>query len=234
MPFTVSPRRFSAAALAVSTMLLTACGTLTTVPIGDDARARIHVVSINPSVTLPAEMTFMGTGQGAALLLGGPLVGTLIASKTAETPKAELAAAMQANHIVLGDILAAEFAKQASHDAGTIQFVVGTAPADAQVELSVVSYGISQAHPLGSALYPLINVNAVMKTPDGRVVWQASEFAGPHNPDNKVGHTYDEYVKDPELLRQGFVTGSDIAAHLLAENLMGREKQAQNIPGTQR
>jgi hypothetical protein len=73
-----------------------------------------------------------------------------------------------------------------------------------------------------------------MKTPDGRVVWQASEFAGPHNSDNKVGHTYDEYAKDPELLRQVFVTGSDIASHLLAENLMGREKQTQNIPGTQR
>ena len=233
MPIPASTHRLAATALAASTLLLTACGTLTTVPIGDDARAHIHVVSIDPAVKLPAEITFMGTGQGAALLLGGPLVGTLIANKTAAGPKAELAAAMQANHIVLGDILAAEFATKASEGAGTIKFVVGDAPADAHVELSVVAYGISQAQPLGSALYPLVNVSAVMKTPDGQVVWQATEFAGPHNQDNKVGHTYDEYVKDPELLRQGFVTGSDIASRLLAENFLGHEK-AQNVPGIQR
>jgi len=225
--------RLSAAALFASTLLLTACATVTTVPIAEDARAHIHVVSVNASVNLPTDMTFMGKGQGTALLLGGPLLGTLIASKTAEAPKAELIASMQANHIVLADIVAAEFAKEASKKAGAIQFVVGDAPADARVELSVISYGVAQSQPLGSALYPLLNVSAVMKTPDGRVVWQASEFAGPHNADNKVGHTYDEYAKDPELLRQAFVTGSDIASRMLADNLMGREA-VQGVPGVQR
>jgi len=233
MPPSVSFQRLSAAALAASALLLTACGTVTTIPIAEDARAHIHVVSVNPNVKLPAEMTFMGTGQGTALLLGGPLLGSIIANKTAEAPKAELLASMQANHIVVADIVATEFAKEASKSAGAIQFVVGNAPADAQVELNIISYGIAQAQPLGAALYPLVSVSAVMKTPDGRVVWQASEFAGPHHADNKVGHTYDEYVKDPELLRQGFVTGSDIASRMLADNLMGREA-VQGVPGVQR
>jgi len=234
MPSSNSIRRLSAVSLAASAVLLSACGMVPTVPIGDDARSHIHVVSVDPAVKLPPEMVFMGAGQGTAIILGGPLVGALIASKTAEAPKAALSAAMQTNHIVLGDIVAAEFAKQASEDAKTIQFVVGEGPADARVELSVVAYGISQAQPLGSTLYPTLSVTAVMKASNGQVLWQASEVAGVHNSDNKVGHTYDEYIKDPELLRQAFTTGSDIASRMLAENLMGREKVAQNVPGTQR
>lgn len=233
MPSSASPARLAAAALATSTLLLTACGTLSTVPIGDEARARLHVVSIDPAVKLPAELTYLGRAQGTALILGGPLVGALIAADSASAPKAQLAAELQANHILLGDILAAEFAKQATADAGSIRFVVGDAPADARLELSVNAYGVMQAQPLGTTLYPMLNVNAVLKASDGRVLWQATEIAGAHHRDNKVGHTYEEYVKDPQLLRQVLVAGSDIASHMLAENLMGREA-AQDVPGIQR
>lgn len=111
-----------------------------TIPITDDARSHLRVVSVNPVVKLPDEMTYMGPGQAAALMLGGPLVGSLIANNSAAAPKAQLAGEMQAGHIVLGDIVAAEFAKQATDNAGPTKFVVGTAPADAPVELSVNAY----------------------------------------------------------------------------------------------
>ena len=224
--------RIASSVLAASTLLLAGCGTVGTVPIADDARAHLHVVSINPSVKLPDEMTYIGPGQAAALMLGGPLVGGLIASSSAATPKTQLTTEMQASHIALGEIVAAEFAKQATDSAGPTKFVVGTAPADAQVELSVNAYGVMHAQPFGTTLYPLVNISAVMKTPDGRVVWQATEIAGPLARDNKQGYTFDEYAKDPELLRQVFVAGSDIASRLLADNLMGRQKP-QNVPGIQ-
>ena len=224
--------RLAATALAVSTLLLAGCGTVGTIPIADDARSHLRVVSVNPVVKLPDEMTYMGPGQAAALMLGGPLVGGLIANNSAAAPKAQLAGEMQAGHIVLGDIVAAEFAKQATDNAGPTKFVVGMTPADAQVELSVNAYGVMHAQPFGSTLYPLVNVSAVMKTPDGRVVWQATEIAGPLARENKQGYTFDEYAKDPELLRQVLVAGSDIVSRMLADNLMGRQKP-QNVPGIQ-
>lgn len=88
------------------------------------------------------------------------------------------------------------------------------------------------AQPFGSTLYPLVNVSAVMKTPDGRVVWQATEIAGPLARENRQGYTFDEYARDPELLRQVLVAGSDIVSRMLADNLMGRQKP-QNVPGIQ-
>ena len=228
------PKSFSRLAilvLAAASPLLTACGSIPTVPIAEDARARIHVVSVNPVVKLPPDLTFLGQGQGAALMLGGPIVGALIANSTASVPKAQLTAEMQTHHILLGDIVAAEFSKQAN--AGSpMRFVVGTAPADAEVQLVVNAYGVAQAHGFGSTLYPLINLSAVMKSPDGTVLWQAMDIVGPLNRDNRDGHTFEDYVKDPELLRQAFVAGSDIVSHMLTQNLMGLEKP-QNVPGIQ-
>lgn len=221
----------TAIGLASLATLLTACGTISTIPIAESVRSRIHVVSVDSDVKLPPEMTFMDQGQGAALMLGGPIIGSLIANNSASTPKAQLSAEMQANHIVLGDILAAEFAKQASANS-TMKFVVNDATADARVHLIVNAYGVMQAQPFGSTLYPLINVSAVMKAPDGTVIWQAMEVAGPHHRDNNEGHTYEDYTKDPELLRQVLISCSGIASRMLANNLMGQEK-AQNSPGIQ-
>ncbi len=232
MSFAVPLHRLAVLALAASPLLLVGCGTVGTIPIGDDARAHLHVVSVSPVVKLPDEMTYMGPGQAAALVLGGPLVGGLIANNSAATPKAQLAGEMQASHIVLGDIVAAEFARQATDNAGPTRFVVGSAPADAQVELSVNAYGVMHAQPFGSTLYPLVNVTAIMKAPDGRILWQATEIAGPLARDNKQGYTFEEYAKDPELLRQVLVAGSDIASRMLADNLMGRQKP-QGTPGIQ-
>lgn len=221
-----------ASCVPFSALLLAACGTVGTVPIADDARARIHVVSVNPVVKLPKEITYMGPGQAAALMLGGPLVGGLIANSTATTPKAALAAELDASHIAVGDIVAAEFAKKAG-ESTNMKFLVDAAPADAQVELWVNAYGIMHAQPFGSTLYPMLNVSAVMRTPDGKVIWQASDIVGPLHSENKQGHTIDEYAKDPELLRQAFTVGSDIVSHMLADNFMGRERP-QDVPGIQK
>lgn len=226
---TLSSTRLLACGLALST--LAACGTVGTVPIADDARASLHVVSVNPVVKLPKDITYLGPKEMAAMVLGGPIVGGVIANGTAAGPKAALLAELDANRIAVGDIVAAEFAKQAS-GATNLTFVVDARPADAQVELWVNAYGIMHAQPFGSTLYPMLNVSAVMRAPDGKVLWQATDIVGAMNPENKQGHTIEDYAKDPELLRQAFTAGGDLVAHKLADNFMGRGKP-QNVPGIQ-
>ena len=101
---------------------------------------------------------------------------------------------------------------------------MGGAPADAQVDLTVNAYGIAHAHSLGSTLYPIVNLSATMKAPDGKVIWQATHVASAQSLENQDGHSLEDFLKDPELLRQAFVKGSDIVSHVMAEDLVAEPK----------
>jgi len=226
MPIRFFARRTTIASLIAVASSLTAC-VAPPVAITPAAKAAIHTVRVNPVVKLPPEMMYMGPAQGAVMLLAGPLLGPQLASSTGTSAKAQLAAEMQANHIDVGEIVAAEFAKQAS--AGTsVNFVVGSAPADAQVDLVVNVYGIGQAHALGSTLYPVVNLSVTMKAADGSVIWQATHVAGAQNVENKDGHTLEEFVGSPELLRQAFVNGSDIVSRVMVQDFLATP---QSRPG---
>ncbi len=215
-------RRAATLGLMAAASSLTAC-VVPPVAITPTAKATIHTVRVNPIVKLPLEMVYMGPAEGVAMLVAGPLLGQLAASSTGTSARAQLASEMQANHIDVGDIVASEFAKQAS--AGTsINFVVGTAPADAQVDLVVNVYGIAHAHTLGSTLYPIVNLSVMMKAPDGTVLWQATHVASAQNVENKEGHTLEEFLNEPELLRQSFVNGADIVSRVMVQDLVSVPK----------
>ena len=156
-------------------------------------------------------------------MLSGPLVGEQVASAVGKDTTTQLLAEMHANHIDIGDIVAAEFAKQAS-SGSTIIFVVGSAPADAEIDLTVNAYGIAHAHALGTTLYPIVNLSATMKTPEGTVIWQASHVASAQNAENQEGHTLEDYLGDPELLRRAFIAGSDIVSRVMVQDLISVPK----------
>ncbi len=187
------------------------------------ARTAIRTVRVNPVVKLPADMLYRGQKEGVAMLMSGPLVGAQVASALGKDTTTQLVAEMRANHIDLGEIVAVEFARQAS-SGSPITFVVGSSPADAQVDLTVNEYGIAHAHVLGSTLYPIVSLSATMKTPEGTVVWQASHVASAQNAENQEGHALEDYLRDPELLRQAFVTGSDIVARVMVQDLVSVPK----------
>jgi len=212
-------RAGTAGALAAS-LLLAACAN-SPVAMNDNVRSSVHTVSIDPDVTLPADMYYQGPGQAGMMMLG--VVGALAAQGTAATPKARIHAVMDANHISVQDIVAAEFAKQAGA-ATKMKFAVGNEPADARVKLVVNLYGISQSQGFGTTLYPMFNITATMTKPDGTVLWKDTDYVTALNGDNKEGHTIEEYLKDPELIRKSFTNGSDIVGRMLASNLAGSQK----------
>ena len=187
------------------------------------SKAAIHTVRVNPVVQLPPEMVYLGRAEGVAMLAAGPLLGQKVASSMDAGVKAQLAAEMAANHIDVGDILASEFATQASAGA-PIRFVVGAAPADAQVDLVVNAYGLAHSNVLGSTLYPIVNLSVTMKATDGSVIWQATHVASAQNAENTGGHTLEEFLQRPELLRQSFVDGSDIVSRVMVQDLVSVPK----------
>ncbi|MFL6678139.1 MAG: hypothetical protein ACJ8IK_07345 [Burkholderiaceae bacterium] len=97
-------------------------------------------------------------------------------------------------------------------------------PADAQVDLTVNAYGIAHAHVLSTTLYPVISLSVTMRTPDGKVIWQASHVGGRQNAENDEGHTLEDYLRDPELLRRAFTTGSDIVSRVMVQDLVSVPK----------
>src|SRR5471032_1313465 len=169
--------------LLAAASLMTAC-VAPPVAMAPTAKAGIHTVRVNPVVKLPADMLYIDRAEGIAMMLSGPLLAAQAASATGADVKAQLAAEMQANHIELGDIVAAEFTKHANSGA-PITFVLGSAPADAQVDLTVIVYGIAHAHGLGTTLYPVVGLSATMKTPDGKVIWQATHVASAQSLENQ-------------------------------------------------
>ena len=218
-----SPRSaIGASCLLATALLMTAC-VAPPVAMAPTARTAIHVVRVNPVVQLPADMLYRGQKEGVAMMLAGPLVGAQVASAVGKDTTTQLVAEMRANHIDLGEIVAAEFAKQASSGA-PITFVVGSSPADAQVDLTVNVYGIAHAHALGTTLYPIVSLSATMKTPDGTVIWQASHVASAQNAENQEGHALEDYLRDPELLRRAFITGSDIVSRVMVQDLISVPK----------
>jgi hypothetical protein len=227
-----TPFRLFLALPALTTLILAGCAAgVQNVAIDEGVRAQIHTVRINPVVAMPEAIGFYGQSQGIAALAAGPFAG-LLDDKLSAEPKARLTSEIQQNHIDVPAMVAASFAQRASAEAG-MQFAVGGAPADAQLDLTVNRYGFATAHPGAATLYPVMAVSAVMKNARGEVVWQGSDLMSALNPDNKVGHPLAALLDDPEQVRHALATGSDLVAVMLTHNLMGLEK-AQNVPGIQK
>ena len=202
-----------------------------TIAIDEGQKARIKTVAVNPTVKLPASIELQGQGQGVAALIAGPFE-ALVDDRISAKPRGQLMDAMHKIDLDVAGIVAAEFAKEMSTRSG-IAFATASAGTDAQVELSVNRYGLGRAQPVGSTLYPFFDVTAVMKTRDGKIVWQATERLISLDGDNKVGHSLEEYLANPEFLRLAMVTGSDLVSDMFAKNFLGLEP-VQNVPGIQK
>lgn len=198
----------------VMAVLLSACASnpSTTMSAGD--RAAIKTVKINPAVQLPEKMFYHGRGQSIAMV--GGAIGGAIAAATAAGPSEQIVAKMSASKISVPDILKTEF-KRATESTG-LTVVDPAAASDAEITLQVNVYGLGQSNGF-SSLYPMMNVSAVMKKNDGSIAWQKTDYASPLNSDNKTGKEFDDYMGDPELLRNAMTTISSIVSKMLTDDL---------------
>lgn len=210
----------AATAVVVSISLLLAACANAPVAMNDNVRAGVHTVSVDPDVKLLPDMYYQGPGQAGMMMLG--VVGALAAQGIAATPKARLHAVMDEHHISVPEIVAAEFARQANA-ATTMKLAVGNEPADARISLVVNMYGLVQSQGFGSTLYPTMNITATLTKADGTVLWKDTDFVTALNSENKEGHTIEDYLKDPELIRRAFTSGTDLVVRTLATDLAGKK-----------
>lgn len=125
---------------------------------------------------------------------------------------------MQENKISFPDILKEEF-KDALQKSTTIKVVENASDAQADVHLKVNIYGLSQSHGFSKTLYPMINITAVIKKPDGSTVWKNTDYINPQNSENSTGYTMNEYLSKPENLREVWKNISAIVSRSILSDL---------------
>lgn len=192
-------------------LLLTACGGVPTVSLSSTDRAQLRTIAVKPEVTMPQEMFFQGRAQSMGAAFG--VLGALATQGAPNEPKEQVPLIMKKNGIELPAILRAEVEK--AIQASSLRVAAPGSKADAELAMQVSLYGYGQKNGLSNTVYPMLNVTASMKTPDGRVIWQKADYITALNGDNNVGYDYEQFVEKPERLRETLTKVSAMVARLL-------------------
>lgn len=204
--------------IAAVSLFLVGCATSPTVQLSESDKSAVKTVTIAPVVSMPKEMFFSGRAQAVSAGVGGALGAIIGGALAKKEPQGQLAAVMEAKAISIPEIVKAEFGNQLINS-GRMRIVPDKANADGEVSLAVNMYGLGQTQGLSSLLYPVINVTATLTRSDGSVAWRRTDFVTPHNSNNKIGKTFQEYMADPELLKATFINVSDIVSRMIVEKL---------------
>lgn len=204
-------------------------------------RSQIHTVKVLAVVWNPKEMTYIGREQAWAAAVGaGAGVGVGMAAGASRLTRAALGGAgfaaglaagnlasmstvdailynMEAADINLGELLKKSFEEQLNAT-GRFKIVGENESADAQVVLTVRSWGFALTQGFSSVVYPIIGVSGAMKRGD-EVVWQYSETITALNSANIYGYTPLRYRTEPELVRTALTGISTIVDSYLIKDL---------------
>jgi len=205
-----------AAVLMVGVAVVSGCAGLSSVDMSSTDRAQVKTIKLRADSKMPEDMFFQGRAQSVSAAFG--LVGALVGEAMSSDPKAQIIATMKKNNIDLPTILQAEFAK-AMQAQKEFRVVDGQSSPDAEMVLFVNTYGLGQTQGFSSLLYPLMNVSASLRTPDGTVIWQKTDYVTPQNKENTGGHEFEEYIGKPETLRGTWSNASGIVSRMLVREL---------------
>lgn len=207
-------------------IMATGCVGLSSIKMREADRAQIKTVKIRVDSNMP-DMSFHHKPE--SLFFIGGWVGELTKLSTSNGPKAQTLASMKSNTIDIPTIVQSEFSR-AMQTQREFQVVESSMPADAEMVLFVNSYGLGQEVEFSSILYPLLNLSASLKRPDGTVVWQRTDHIGGHlrhsghpDPENFVAYMFNDYIEKPDRLRQTWSNAAEIVSRKLVGELASRE-----------
>lgn len=101
---------------------------------------------------------------------------------------------------------------------GRFKIAGANEPADAEVQLTVISWGFSLTQGFSSVEYPIIGVNGAMKRGD-EWVWQYKQTITAVNGENVYGYTPLSYRTEPEVLRGALMGIAKIVDGYLVRDL---------------
>ncbi|SNS63953.1 MULTISPECIES: hypothetical protein [Pseudomonas] len=225
--------------LLLAVLLFTGC---TNQKFKQEYRSQINTVKVLPVLWKPTEISYLGREQALGAALGaGVGAGIGMASgasnlATSALSGAGFAAGMQAGKLAsmstvdailynmessdidLGELVKNSFEEQLAAK-NHFKVVDDTVQADAEIQLTVTSWGFSLTQGFSSVVYPTIIVTGVM-TRGNELIWQRSEPITAFNGANTYGYTPLRYRTEPELIRTALTGIAQIVDRYLVEDLM--------------
>ena len=174
----------------------------------------IRSVSINKQVKMPDDFLYMGPAQawGAA----GGLLGAVAGQSDARSAKAQIKSALQENHIDLEQIsreqLEAELLKS------NLFSSIAPEGGDAEFRLEVRLWGFVQKNTFSAHLKPTLSITGSLVNLNGTVLWQKYDYITAFN-DQTPEHTIEEYLRNPQLIREAFDTSAKIISEGLVKDI---------------
>lgn len=180
-------------------------------------RESIRTVSINKNIKIPDEIYYYGLGHGVGGALSG-LIGQAIADVAAQGTKAQIKTAMQEGHIDLAQIVREQFETELV--AARIFPSIIPEGGDAEVRLEIGMFGFAQIFGdiLSNQMKPMLTINGSLVRTDGTIIWKKSSYvinATKQTP----SHTLEEYLQNPQLMREAFTVAAKIASAELVKHM---------------
>ena len=195
--------------------LLSTFGCAPSVTLKKDTLLSNQPVSISKNVSLPETMFYQGRKE--SILAGFGLFGILVAESGIKETSGIIKYVMNKFDIDIAQIVRGEFEQQLRNTNlfSMIQTDRGNCP---ELKLTIKVYGFGQPQGLSSQLKPLLGVAGELASPDGSVLWKKYDYVS--NLNRKTpSHTLEEYLNDPELIREAFNTASQIVVSSLIDHM---------------
>jgi hypothetical protein len=186
-------------------------------------KTNVQPVLISKEVPLPT-MYYQGFGDvsmGAFFGLSGLLVEMIENSNKEVQPKPVdvVTYVLKKNKIDIREIVLKEFEKQIK--ASNLFSEIATEGENyPKFNLSILMYGFAQPHGLSKQLKPQLNLLGVLVNPDKSILWWSSAFVT-NLSGQTTSHTLEEYLTDPELMREAFNRASEVVVTDLVNHLKG-------------
>lgn len=206
---------FIAALAFAATSLLAVTGCLAAEAAADGASGAPRDVSVRERVALPdAGMYFSGQQQKALGLFG--LLGGVAASQSSAGPRDTILGLMSERNIRVDAMLRDRFMQELEKSASLPG--AGLAGRGAQVQLEIVRFGL-YAIPWNPELRPVVVAKAQLVGADGSVLWSMQRGMSNHSDPDVPARLYEDYLKEPELLRAGFSMACQASSRDLVASL---------------
>lgn len=190
----------------------TALGGCTTVALEPADRAALASASIDPIVAVTSDLDLRDPRFDLVNLWAA-----VYAAHEGEVRAEETAQRMQQAQIDLG-VMAREEFEGALRRAGIGLAGDPTSPS-AVFHLDVQQLGLQPGNPYGTSVQPLVDVHATLVDASGRTLWRDRGLVQAAFWTDTPAHEYDEFVANPELLREAFRVAFRLASEDLVASL---------------
>ena len=187
-----------------------------------DANLPIRSVSINKEVPKPDTIGVYGSGETFAALTGFVTLGVAGAVVASEIPKKRgplLKYVMEKEGIDMGQILRDQFVDQLKNS-GLFSTVLDEG-GDAEFKLSILVAGFAKPAGFTSKLQPELSVEASLIKPDGTILWKNRRTVT-QGTSRTPSRKYEEYINNPELIREAISICSRIVVDKLVKDMLGK------------